>query len=170
MLMFSSSAEALIVLQQASSSFDTQYDTNPLLREDKQSIWRYTISPKYTITAIEDQNRWFVNAGLSLQRSSNERIIQNRRDPSFDAGWQRENERDQFSVVAHYDKRSSRFSEFNRNGFVDIDGSAVTKSLSGNWSRAITERLTYSLGSQYTKTTYDASQFSDSVSKMSILH
>ena len=164
-LMLSSSAEAIVVLQQASSSFDTQYDTNPLLRDDKKSIWRYTITPKYTIAAVEDQNRWYVNAGLALQRSSDPRITQNRQDPNFDAGWQHDFEKGQFSILAHYDKRSSRFSEFNQNGFVDVDGSAITKSLSANWSRAITDRLSYSIGTQYTKITYDSSQFSDSVSK-----
>ena len=165
MLMLSSSAEAIVVLQQASSSFDTQYDTNPLLRDDKKSIWRYTITPKYTIAAVEDQNRWYVNAGLALQRSSDPRITQNRQDPNFDAGWQHDFEKGQFSILAHYDKRSSRFSEFNQNGFVDIDGSAITKSLSANLSRSITDRLSYSIGTQYTKITYDSSQFSDSVSK-----
>lgn len=165
MLMFSSSAEALIVLQQASSSFDTQYDTNPLLREDKQSVWRYTITPRYSIAAVEGKNRWYTNASLGLQRSSDKRVIQDREDPTLDLGWQRENERGNFSLLAHYDKRSSRFSEFNRNGFVDIDGSAITKSIAANWTHAITERLNFSLGSEYKKTTYDNSQFSDSVTK-----
>lgn len=165
MLMFSSSAEAVIVLQQASSSFDTQYDTNPLLREDKQSIWRYTITPRYSVAAVEDQNRWYANAALSLQRSSDKRVLQDREDPNVDIGWQRENEKGTFSLIAHYDKRSSRFSEFNQNGFVDVDGNAMTKSLAANWTHAITERLNLSLGTQYIKTTYDSSRFSDSVSK-----
>ena len=165
MLMFSSSAEAAVVLQQASSSFDTQYDTNPLLRENKQSIWRYTITPRYEIAIVEDQNKLYGNAGLALQRSSDERVTQDRQDPNFNIGLQRDTEKGQFLITAHYDKRSSRFSEFNQNGFVDVDGSAITKSIDANWTRAITERLSYSLGTQYTKTTYDSSQFSDSISK-----
>jgi len=165
MVMFSSSAEAIVVLQQASSSFDTQYDSNPFLREEKQSIWRYTIIPRYTVAAVADQNRWYANGALTLQRNSDNRILQDREDPNLEVGWQREYERGQFLVAARYDKRSSRFSEFNQNGFVDIDGSAITKSLSANWTRAITERLSYSLGTQYVKTTYDSSRFSDSVSK-----
>lgn len=165
MVMFSSSAGAVIVLQQASSSFDTQYDTNPLLREDKQSIWRYTITPRYTVAAVEDQNRWYANGALAIQRNSDKRIVQDREDPSLDVGWQREYEKGRFLIAARYDKRSSRFSEFNQNGFVDIDGSAVTRSVNASWTRAITERLNYSLGTEYKKTTYDSSQFSDSVSK-----
>lgn len=165
MLMFSSSAEAVIVLQQASSSFDTQYDTNPLLREDKQSIWRYTLTPRYSIAAVEDRNRWYANAALGFQRSSDKSVIQDREDPNVDIGWQREIDKGLFSLIAHYDKRSSRFSEFNQNGFVDTDGNAVTKSLAANWTHAITGKLNFSLGTQYTKTTYDSSQFSDSVSK-----
>jgi predicted porin len=165
MVMFSSSAEAVIVLQQASSSFDTQYDTNPLLREDKQSIWRYTITPRYSVAAVEDKNKWYANAALGLQRSSDKSVLQDREDPNVDIGWQRENEKGFFSLVAHYDKRSSRFSEFNRNGFVDIDGNAVTKSIAASWAHAITERLNFLLDTQYNKTTYDSSQFSDSITK-----
>lgn len=165
MMMFSSSANAIIVLQQASSSFETQYDTNPLLREDEQSIWRYRVIPRYNIAAVDDRNRWYANAALSLERSSDKRIIQDREDPNVDIGWQRENEKGTFSLIAHYDKRSSRFSEFNQNGFVDTDGNAVAKSLAANWTHAITERLNFSLGTQYTKTTYDSSRFSDSITK-----
>ena len=165
MLMFSSSAEALIVLQQGSSTFDTQYDTNPLLREDKQSVRRYTITPRYQVAAVEDENRWYANAALALQRSSDKRITQDREDPNVNIGWQRDSERGRFSIAARYDKRSSRFSEFNQTGFVDVDGSAITKSLSADWSRSLTERLGTSIGAQYTKTTYDTSRFSDSVTK-----
>lgn len=165
MLIFSSSAEAVIILQQASSSFGTQYDTNPLLREDKQSVWRYTITPRYSVAAVDEQNRWYANGALALQRSSDRRVLKDREDPNIDIGWQRESEKGVFSLVAHYDKRSSRFSEFNQNGFVDVDGNAMTKSLAANWTHALTERLNFLLGTQYTKTTYDASRFSNSVTK-----
>lgn len=164
-LVFSTSANALVILQQASSSFDTQYDTNPLLREDAKSIWRHTITPRYTVSAVENQNRWYADAGLALQRSSDKRVTQDRQDPNFDAGWEHEMERGRFSVVGRYLKQSSRFAEFSQNGFVDGDGSSITKSISANWTKAITERLSYTLGSQYIKLTYDSSQFSDTVTK-----
>ena len=68
-------------------------------------------------------------------------------------------------MVAHYDKRSTRFSEFQKNGLVDRDGSATNKSISANWSQLITERLNLSFGGQYQKTTYEGSGFINSVTK-----
>lgn len=157
--------KALIVLQQVSASVDTQYDTNPRLSQNKQSIWRYVATPSYSVAAVDDKNRWYTNANLRVQRTSDQDLIANREDPSLDVGWKRELEKGSFSLLAHYDKRSSLLTEFERTGLVDIDGSAVNRSLSANWSRLLTDRVSLSVGAQYTKSTYDGSGFVDSVTK-----
>jgi len=157
--------KALVVLQQASLPIDTQYDTNPRLTAKKQSIWRYSVTPTYSIAAVEDQDRWYTNASLRVQRTSDKNLIADREDPNVDIGWQRELERGNFSLLAHYDKRSSLLTEFERTGLVDVDGSAINKSISANWSRLLTERMNLSVSTQYLKTTYDGSGFFDSTTK-----
>ena len=85
-LVFSLPAQALVILQKATIPFDTQYDSNPTLSSNKQSIWRYTVTPTYSLAAVEGQNRWYTNVGLSVQRSSDKKVSQDRQDPNLDIG------------------------------------------------------------------------------------
>jgi hypothetical protein len=155
-------AEALVVLQQASVPVGIEYDTNTrMTANNKQSIWRYTATPRYTISAVENQNRWYADAGLRVQRSSNKTINLDREDPNVIVGWERENERGQFSLTAQYNKASTRFTEFDGTGLVLNDGSSVSKTISANWSRLLTEKLNFTLGGQYLKTAYSGGTFTD---------
>jgi hypothetical protein len=164
---FSSPSNALIFVQQISVPIGTEFDTNPTLVSSraKQSIWRYTLNPRYRVSTTDNLNRWYADAGLRIVRSSNKKITDDREDPSLDLGWDRELEKGTFGIVLHYDKASSRFTELRTDGLVDKDGSATNKSISANWSRQINEKLNLGVNSQYTKTTYVGSNFTNSSSK-----
>lgn len=145
-------AYALIIIQQASVSTNVEFDNNPNLQpRDAVSMWRYSLNPQYTFSAADDKNRFFSNAGLNILRSSNQDIIADREDPNLNFGWDRELERGRFSIVASYNRTSSRFREFRNTGFVDNDNTSVSKSLSAVWNYAFTERLDYSLSGNLTK-------------------
>ena len=159
-------AEALVILQQASVSAGVEYDTNPtLVSNNKQSIFRYTLSPKYTLSAAEANNRWYTNLGINLQRSSNQSVSGSRKDPNISAGWEHEYDRGRYSIITAYSKSSSRFSELNTTGIVDKDGTIATKSIAAAWSRLLTERLNLSVNGQYSKSNVTSSTFSNTTTK-----
>lgn len=164
-LFFSMPAQALIVLQQASAPLNIDYDSNLNLSQQKMGVWRYSTIPKYSLAVLNEKNRWFTDLALTLQRSSNKNISADREDPAVGIGWQRELEKGSFSLNARYDKRSSRFTQFNTNAITDVDGTSVNRSLAASYSHAISERLNFTLGADYSKIAYTDSSFVDSTSK-----
>ncbi len=158
-------AEALILLQQASAPINVDYDTNLNLRQQKEGVWRYTTIPTYSLAVLNEKNRWFTNLSMTLQRSSDKNISNDREDPSLRVGWERELERGNFSLSAGYVKSSSRFTQFNTNALTDVDGTSVNKSLAANYSYALTQRLNLALGAGYSTTTFTDSSFVNSTTK-----
>ncbi len=158
-------AQALIVLQQASAPLNIDYDSNLNLSQQKIGVWRYSAIPRYSVAVVNEKNRWFTDLALTLQRSSNKNISADREDPAVGIGWQRELEKGSFSLIARYDKRSSRFTQFNTNAITDVDGTSVNRSLAASYSHALSERLNFSLGANYSKTAFTDSSFVDSTTK-----
>lgn len=150
-IFFASYANALVVLQDASITLGTDFDTNPLMSEDSQSIWRYTVLPRYSISATQDQNRWYSNAAVRFQRSSDREISVDREDPTVNIGWDREYDRGRFGLIANYNKTSTRIAEFEGTGLVVNDGSSTTRSIAADWQHLITEKLSLTLGSRLLK-------------------
>ncbi len=164
-LLFSTPVKALIVLQQASIPFNVDYDSNLNLSQEKVGVWRYTSTPTYSLVAQDEKNIWTSNLSLSLQRSSDRNLSADREDPNAALGWQRVFKKGKFSLNANYDRRSSRFSQFNNNALVDVDGTSVSRSISANYSHTLTDRLNVSIGANYSTTAYTDSSFVDSTSK-----
>jgi hypothetical protein len=161
-MVISMPAEALVVLQQASASLGAEHDTNPRMSStDKQSIWRYTATPRYGIAAVDEKNRWYSDVSLRLERSSDKRLSTDREDPTVVVGWEKDAERDRFSLIGRYIKTSTRFTEFDETGLIVNTGSSITRSIAANWSRLLTERLNLSLGGQYLKTAYSGGNFTN---------
>ena len=158
----STQAAALILEQKLSVVTGVEYDSNPAFASsNQQSVWRYTAVPSYTASLVEERNRWFTTASLSLQRSSDNAISESRQDPNLIVGWEHEYERGIFNITADYSKTSSRLNEFISNGVVDKDGSATSKSISASWSRLLTDRLNLSAAGQYSQIDYTGSGFSN---------
>ena len=163
---FTLHAEALVVLQQFSLPLSIEHDSNPTLAENnKQSIWLYTASPTYTISAVENQSRWYGALGVRLQRSSDKNISIDREDPNLVAGWERQLERGDFKLVANYNESSTRTTELRTTGLVNQDITATRKSLAAEWTRLLTERLSLALGAELLKSSYDAPGFTGYTTK-----
>ena len=159
-------ASAAIVLQKISVLTGLEYESNPAFNSsNKRSVWRATALPTYTASLVEERNRWFTTAGLSVQRSSDSAVSESRQDPNLLVGWEHEYERGTFNIIADYSKTSSRLNEFTSNGVVDQDGSATTKSISASWTRLLTERLNLSAQGQYSQINYAGSGLSNYKSK-----
>ena len=166
LIVFAAHAEAQVVLQQLTVPLSVEFDTNPTFSDtNKQSIWRYTAIPTYTISAVEDNNRWYSNIGFRIQRSSNKNVSIDREDPNLVIGWDRQGERDELKLVANYNENSTRNTELTTTGLINSDVTATTKSIAADWSRLLTERLNFSLGGELLKTSYDSAGFTGYTTK-----
>ncbi len=138
--------------------FGVDYDTNPLLSEqNKQAIFRYTVTPSYTASRSDENQQLTLDALVNVQRSSNANVSADRNDPTLNLAWLYTGERDQYNLSGQYDKQSTLVSELNQSGLIQNDGSVEDRSLSAGWSHDITERLTSSLNANLRNTTYSAS-------------
>lgn len=153
-LLLSNHASALVILQNASTSVGADYDNNISMTKNAQSIWRYTVVPSYTLNSVNELNRWYTKASLNIQRSSDKNLSVDREDPTVGIGWERELARGRFSLTGNYRRASTRVTELEDSGLVSRDATSVSRSVSANWSRYLTERLSWSLGGGYSKSTF----------------
>lgn len=159
---FATHAQALVVLQQLTVPSGVEYDSNVEMSvDDAQSAWRYFTTPTYTVSAVQDQNRWYSSLGLRLLRSSDKRLIVDREDPVVTIGWDRELEKGGFKLFGTYDKNSIRSVQLKRTGFVNVDGDETTKTLNAQWTRLLTERLNLTLGANLNKTHFSVGPLAD---------
>lgn len=159
-LFFPATASAFIVLQQARLPTSVEYDSNPTMSErDERSVWRYTLTPGYRITASDEVSSWFLDAGLRFQRSSNPDISIDREDPTISAGWKHEFERGSLNANASFSQTSTRITEFDETGtgLVQKDGTSRAKSFSVNGSRLLSERWIASAGTNYRQQDFSGS-------------
>lgn len=157
-------ANAFIVLQQASLPASVEYDSNPtMLEKDERSVWRYTLTPNYRITASDEVSSWFLDAGLRFQRSSNPDISIDREDPTIKVGWKHEFERGGLSANASFSQTSTRITEFDETGtgLVQKDGTSRTKSFNVNGYRLLSERWTASGGLDYREQNFSGSDLNN---------
>ena len=165
-ILFATHTEARVVLQQFSVPLSVEYDTNPTFSNtNKQSIWRYTAVPSYTISAVEDANRLYSNIGFRIQRSSNKNVNIDREDPNLTVGWVRQDERDEFKLTANYSENSTRNTELRTTGLINSDVTATSKSIAADWSRLLTERLNFTLGGELLKSSYNSPSFTGYITK-----
>lgn len=120
-----------------------EYDSNPSLAEsNKNPVWAYTITPQLQLDATSELNHWFLNSALLIQRYSNEKVLIERQDPKFIAGWIRTYESGTYGIKANYQETTSRNQELTSTGvFADKNGTQTTKSIEGMWDHSINDRL-----------------------------
>lgn len=141
-----------------------EHDSNPTMSDDdKRPVWRYTLTPNYSITASDEVSSWFLDAGLRFQRSSNPDISIDREDPTIGAGWKREFERGSLSANARFSQTSTRITEFDETGtgLVQKDGTSKSKSLSVNGSHLLSERWVASAGGSYRQQDFSGSDLNN---------
>ena len=153
-LFFSVNANAIIILQNASVSSGIDFDNNVNMSNNPQSVWRYSLVPSYSISGINELNRWFSSLSLNIQRSSDKNLSIDREDPSLALGWSKEFERGNLTLNGSYVRASTRVTQLQESGLVANDASSISKSISINFTRILTERLNWSLGGALTKSTF----------------
>lgn len=154
--LFSLSANTFAaVIQSLTLPLSFSHETNPRYSTtNEQSISQTTLTPQYSISSNSGANRWFTTASLSLVRTSDQDIRQDRDDPSLNLGWTHNYETGQFSVTGLANEQSTQVSELSDSGLISGDNTKKTRTVSINWSNSLTDRMSLSLGGGATKATY----------------
>jgi hypothetical protein len=155
-LCFPASASAVTWQHSVTLPLSLEYETNPRLSEDnRQSVRRTILQPDYSLTGTQGTEQWFARAKLNIERSSDTSISADREDPLIDLGWVHEYETGQFGLTAHFDKRSTRLSEFEDTGLLVEDNTRRTRSLAVEWRNALSDRYSLAVNADITKVTFD---------------
>ena len=137
-----------------------------MVSQGEKSIWVKRSNPSIHLIGSDGLNQWGLNAALTIERSSDKNLSQNREDPSISLEWKRELENGAFNIAAKYDEGSTRISELNTTGRVLSDGTRKSKAIEAGYKRLLTNRATVQLSSEYTELNYSGGNTSDSVSAL----
>ena len=156
LLLMAQPALAVTWSQEISVPLEENYDTNPLMTSSNAtSVWRSIISPHYILTGVKDLNRWYADATLRVERTSDQDVSINREDPALTLGWKHEMEKGEFGFRLHYDEASSRTTQLLETGqVVGADATRVSKSVGVDWEKYLTEKMSLALTAETNKVTF----------------
>ena len=92
-----------------------------------------------------------------MLRSSDRNILDNREDPRVRLGWQRDYDKGRYGLVGTYVESSTLSSAVLETGVVTTDGTQKLYTLTGNWSRQLSERGLLENETSYDDASYDVS-------------
>ena len=142
------------------------YDSNIQMADsNEEPVVFYNVIPRATFVGSDGVNTINFNGSVLLQRSSDEDISEDRKDPNLGLSWVRGFERGEFSLSTNYSKTSTRVSEQRVTGLVFSDGSAISRSYNANLSYLISEKLSMSTGLGYQETVFSGAGLDDFNSK-----
>jgi hypothetical protein len=152
--------------QAGSARVSTEYETNPAMSLTYPgSVWRALLEPSYTLIGRVGAND--LKAGLALQiaRSSNKTLSQNREDPSVFLDWQQQSEAGEFGISAKYNETATRVAEIRNIGPGFADGTRASRTMSGSWNKALSERSTLSADGTYEGVSYKGGTYINYVTR-----
>jgi len=148
--------------QDGSIMVSTEYETNPAMDPAYQTgIWRSVLAPSYVLKRMGGVNA--LNAGVALQiaRSSNKSLSQDRNDPNAFLDWNRQSDTGNFGISAKYTETSTRISEVSNSGPQLADSTRVSRTMSGSWNKAVSERSTFSANGTYEGVSYASGAYTN---------
>jgi hypothetical protein len=113
------------------------------------------IEPGYALRGMFGESS--LNAGLALQmsRSSDKTLSPDRDNPSVFLNWLRPSESGEFGINSRYAEMATRDSDgVDATGRVPESSTRASRSLSGNWSKALSDFSTLSADTAYEKVSY----------------
>lgn len=142
------------------------YDSNIQMADsNEESVVFYNVIPRVTFVGSDGVNTINFNGSVLLQRSSDEQISEDRKDPTLGLSWLRSFERGEFSLSTNYNKTSTRVSEQRVTGQIFNDGSAINRSYNANLRYLLSEKLSMSTGLGYQETRFSGAGLDDFNSK-----
>ncbi|MDO8961232.1 MAG: hypothetical protein Q8R74_02580 [Methylophilus sp.] len=138
------------------------YDSNLQMDDqNKESVSFYNATPRVTLVGQDGVNTVSFDGSVLFQKSSNDQISENRKDPTLGLSWLRDFSRGQFSLSTNYSKLSTRISEQRRTGQVFADGSAINKSIDANLSYLLSDKFNLATGIGYQESNFSGAQLND---------
>lgn len=132
------------------------HESNPRYSTtNEQPINRSTLTPNYSVTSNHGANQWYSTASLSIVRTSDQSISQDRNDPSLSLGWTHSYETGLFSVTGLINEQSTQVSELTDSGIITGDSTKKTQSISTSWRNNLSERTSITLGGSATKNSFN---------------
>lgn len=129
------------------------YDTNPRMASSNyHSAWRLNSAPGVKLSAVNGLDELSADLMLRVERSTNKTEVIDREDPSASIGWMHAFEKGQLGVTGKYEEASSRASELDDTGQVQLtDGTRTTKALAVHWQWLLSEKTSLALNGDYRK-------------------
>lgn len=150
-----SAVTSATVVQSLTLPLSFAHETNPRYSTtNKQSVNSRTLTPSYSIASNSEANQWLSTASLSLVRTSDQNVSQNRDDPSVTLGWTHNYETGQFSVKGLINEQSTQVSELTDSGLITGDNTKKTRKISMNWRNNLSERTSITLGGSATESSF----------------
>ncbi|OIR03152.1 hypothetical protein GALL_146710 [mine drainage metagenome] len=145
--------------QTLSARASEDYVTNPLLNPALQglSAWRTTIDPNYMLTKTSGADEWKADLDVMSIRSSNTSIIANGNFPTATLGWNRQDEKDKFDISTSYHVASTMMDIPSTTGLVSASSTSTSRSLSADWARELSQRITLTLNEAYKNVSFNGS-------------
>jgi hypothetical protein len=137
-----------------------EYSSNPALSgSQKVPVWIYTLAPNLLFDVKSDDNLWYLDGLLTVQRHSNENVLINREDPRLRAGWTHNYESDILGVTASYAESSTLLNQLISSGaFTLTNNTQTTEQLAANWQHTINDRWSALTNAAYTNYSYSIQQ------------
>jgi hypothetical protein len=134
--------DAAEVTKKVIISSSIERDSNPNLSESNTNpVWIYTLTPQLLLGIEDDSNLWYLDAAVLFQKHSNEKVLVDREDPRFAAGWDRTYSSGKYGIRLNYIESSARIAELKSVGVFDnIDNTQRIKTISANWLHNIDAR------------------------------
>lgn len=155
LMIFAGQASADSWQQTVSSQFSTEFDTNPAMSPTYTGgIWRSIFEPGYSLEGRLGDSELKTGLAVQIARSSNATLSPNRDSPSVFLDWLRQSEAGEFSIRSRYAETSTRDAAIDVSSQVPADSTRASRTLSGRWSKALSERSTFTADSSYEGVSY----------------
>ena len=154
-----------------SAQASREYDSNPAMIRTSQiqasqmEVWRSIFEPSYTLHGTNGVNELGAGVALQVARSSNKALSPNREDARGFLNWQRHNDKGELGLSGVYDEAATRNTAIDNTGPGFADSTRASRTLSAQWSQALSERTNLGLDGSYEKVTYKGSNLIDFVSR-----
>jgi len=141
--------------QTGSARISAEYDTNPAMSLNNPSgAWQLLFEPSYTLAGRLGENALKTGLALQIARSSNENLIHNRDSPSVFIDWLRNSVAGEFGVTSRYAEIATRDAGIDASTQVPLDSIRSSRTLSGRWNKALSERSIISADGSYENVSY----------------
>ena len=127
---------------------------------DKVSDTNLSFVPEFAIRGESDRSRAIIDAGLRIKRYDKTKEA-DRNDPFIYSDWEHNWERNILGIAIRYSQDSTRTSELETSGRVNIFGTRTDTSITPRWQSTINENNTIELSFGLLDVYYDLPTFTD---------